>query len=95
MRQTEENLIKAVQELCDGTPSNDTISFLRGLDRELTAVPENAAVTYLFGKRFDVQMYNQMMLDEMPGEQKVFLSDDEGISRFNCDTLKCKKRISS
>ena len=62
---------------------------------ELTAVPENAAVTYLFGKRFDVQMYNQMMLDEMPGEQKVFLSDDEGISRFNCDTLKCKKRISS
>ena len=75
VRQTEPDLIAAVNELCDGCPSPHTVAFLRSLDRPL---PEQMNPTFLFGTRFDADVINQEMVEEMPGPAISFKSIDEG-----------------
>ncbi|KAK3091790.1 hypothetical protein FSP39_022639 [Pinctada imbricata] len=72
----ESPLIKAVHELCDGRPSEETIQFLRSLDRPLNASPED--ITRLYGTNFDACVVNQDMLEQMNGEMFSFKAKDKG-----------------
>jgi len=74
-RQREEDLIKAVHELCDGDPSNETLALMCSLDRPL---PEDNDVTRLYGTNFDVNYVNHDMLDDMEGEYFTFRATDKG-----------------
>ncbi|XP_062600182.1 uncharacterized protein LOC134261804 [Saccostrea cucullata] len=87
IRQSEPDLIRAVNELCDGSPSAETVALMRSLDRPL---PCNSSPTFLFGTRFDVAFINQEMLEDMPGNAVCFKSQDEGDIRhlFRCDAPK-------
>ena len=66
-----------MNELCNGRPSEETVQFLRSLERPLDAPSEE--ITRLFGTNFDTCVINQDMLEEMPGEMFFFKSKDEGI----------------
>lgn len=69
-------MIRAVNELCDGSPSEETIQFLRSLDRPLNVPDEE--VTKLFGTNFDTCVINQDILEELAGEMVCFKAKDEG-----------------
>ena len=79
MRQNEADLITAVHELCDGTPSEETIVLLKSMDRPL---PENINATCLCGTNFDVNYINNEQLEDMAGKELVFKAKDEGMSVF-------------
>lgn len=77
MRQSEFLLIRAVNKLCDGSPSEETMQFLSSLDRPLKVPDEE--VTKLFGTNFDTCVINENILEELPGEKFCFKAKDEGI----------------
>lgn len=70
-------LIRAVKELCDGSPSEETMQFLSSLDRPLKVPDEE--ITKVFGTYFDTCVINQDILEELPGEMFCFKAKDEGI----------------
>ena len=76
VRQHEQVLITAVNELCDGFPSKETVEFLRGLQQPLNVPIEN--VTRLFGTNFDAQYINHVTLEAMEGDVVVHKSKDDG-----------------
>ncbi|XP_062616249.1 uncharacterized protein LOC134277961 [Saccostrea cucullata] len=80
VRQSEPLLIKAVNELCDGEPSEETVQFLRSLDRSIDAPAQE--VTKLFGTNFDASVINQDTLEEMPGATFHYKATDEGEVRM-------------
>lgn len=65
-----------MNELCDGKPSQETIQFLRSLDRPLDAPPED--ITRLYGTNFDTCVVNQDMLEQMDGEMVSYKAKDKG-----------------
>ncbi|VDI08317.1 Hypothetical predicted protein [Mytilus galloprovincialis] len=75
IRQNEADLIKAVLELCDGSPSVETVVLLQSLDRPL---PDIIKITSLYGTNFDVNFINHEKLEELAGEEFVFKAKDEG-----------------
>ncbi|CAC5371593.1 PIF1 [Mytilus coruscus] len=75
IRQNEADLIKAVHELCDGSPSEETVALLKSLDRPL---PDNTKITSLYGTNFDVNFINHEKLEDLAGEEFVFKAKDEG-----------------
>jgi hypothetical protein len=74
IRQTEPDLAKAVQELCDGSPTEATIQLLRSL----TVMVPNENTIRLYGTNFDSRYMNEDLLDKMEGESQVFKAKDEG-----------------
>ncbi|XP_045177826.2 uncharacterized protein LOC123537946 [Mercenaria mercenaria] len=76
IRQKEQDLAKAVEELCDGSPSDATIDLLGSLS-DNPDVPQEG-LTRLYGTNFDVRFVNEEMLDELEGEVEVFKAKDEG-----------------
>ena len=74
IRQKDPELIRAINELCSGTPSEETERFLRSLQRPLSLPPE----TRLVGTNFDADYINTTLLDDMPGEVSTYKSIDEG-----------------
>ena len=80
-RQSEEKLIKSVNELEKGTHRKGTNEFLSTLDRPLE-YENHADVVKLFAKNDDVDLYNYQILMSMEGELKIFESADTGDERF-------------
>ena len=76
MRQDEAELIRAVNQLCDGNPDQQTEDFLRSLSRPLA---DDTGVLRLFGTNFDTAYVNQISLDAAPGREYTFKSKDEGL----------------
>lgn len=71
-------MIRVINELCDGNPTEETEEFVKSLDRPLQNIPNND-IQYLFGTNFDVEFMNQEKLDELiPGPPKYFRSLDTG-----------------
>lgn len=68
-----------MNELCDGKPSQETIQFLRSLDRPLDATPEY--ITRLYGTNFDTCVVNQDMLEQMDGEMVSYKAKDKAKSK--------------
>ncbi|XP_071143980.1 uncharacterized protein [Mytilus edulis] len=84
-------LIKAVNQLCDGMPDEQTVSFLKQLDRPLN-VP-NHEVTKLFGTNFDAQFINHEMLEEIDEDLVVYKAEDEGNVRILRDCVAPKSLL--
>ena len=75
MRQTDATLVKAINQLCDGCPDEETEQFLKSLSRPLQ---EDLNVCRLFGTKFDAAYINQVYLDAAPGDPVTFRAHDEG-----------------
>ncbi|XP_061171689.1 uncharacterized protein LOC133181165 [Saccostrea echinata] len=75
-RQHEKELVDAIHQLCDGSPTPETLAFCSSLDRPL--FPPNAQPTLLYGTNFDVSYVNHVMLEDMEGEEIKFEAVDEG-----------------
>ncbi|VDI26224.1 Hypothetical predicted protein [Mytilus galloprovincialis] len=76
VRQHEVLPIKAVNQLCDGMPDDQTVDFLKQLDRPLN-VPSND-ITRLYGTNFDAQYMNQIILEDLEEELVVYKGEEEG-----------------
>ena len=74
MRQDEPDLINAVNELCDGSPSQPTVDLMKNLARPL----EEVNPTLLFGTRLDVDIVNHDKLYQLQGQQINFKAEDSG-----------------
>ena len=77
MRPIEVTLIRAVNQLCDGMPSEETGQLMISLERPLDIPAQQ--ITRLFGTHFDARYVNQVMLEEIDEEMLVFRAEDEGI----------------
>ena len=76
VRQHEEDLIKAINEFCDGTPSKETLKLVEELKRPLPADVCDKAL-YIFGTNFDVNFFNYDKLSKLPGNMKIYQSKDK------------------
>ena len=74
-RQKERDLIMAINELCDGIPSPSTDSLMRRLKRPLI---DDTDAVFIFGTNFEVDFFNHMKLDALPGNPVLFPSTDSG-----------------
>ena len=74
-RQSEAELIKCINNLELGNPSEETIAFLNSLDRPL---PNENEATQLFARNFDVDIFNYYKIQNLPGEMKTYRATDEG-----------------
>ena len=75
IRQREKKLIDAVNELCEGKPSLQTLRLVTSLSRPLESYMN---AVFIFGTNFDVNFYNHVKVDELPGFQFIFDSEDSG-----------------
>lgn len=81
-----------MNELCDGKPSQETIQFLRSLDRPLDAPPED--IIRLYGTNFDTCVVNQDMLEQMVGEMVSYKAKDKGTKQsLKHNKLLCKGNL--
>ena len=74
IRQNEMDLITAVQELSDGTPSIHTEQLLKDLSRPI--VDSNNAL-YIFGTNKDCDYLNELKLDELHGVKRTYIAEDD------------------
>ncbi|CAC5383693.1 PIF1 [Mytilus coruscus] len=81
VRQYEQKLVEAVNQLCNGSPSAETEEFLKSLDRPLPNVNEHDDhnIKYLFGTNFNTEYMNIEKLEEnIQGAATYFKSVDSG-----------------
>ncbi|KAK3103764.1 hypothetical protein FSP39_021721 [Pinctada imbricata] len=95
VRQDEPDLVKAVNELCNGSPSPESLNLLRSLSNPL---PANVDVVKLYGINFDNIAMNQDCLDNLGGQQYTFKATDEGpesshIQKFQEENVQLKKSL--
>ncbi|XP_048258237.1 uncharacterized protein LOC125383642 [Haliotis rufescens] len=75
VRQAEADLIVAINELCNGRPSEETHTLMKNLNRPLNT---NKRPTLLFGTNFDVEYENQMALHEDGENIRCYRALDSG-----------------
>ena len=80
MRQNELDLIKAVNELCNGNPSKDTEDLLRSLKRPLSDYTD---AVYIFGTNQDCDFLNDMELDKIDSPKRKYTAIDDGKLNFS------------
>ena len=73
-RQQEADLIRAVNELCVGNPSDEMEKLMEKLSRPLQD-PTDAV--HIFGTNLDVDFYNHQQLALVPGNQRIHQSTDK------------------
>ena len=71
--QTEIDLIKAINELCDGRPIPSTVKLIKSLKHPMQSTQRTV---HMFGNNFDVEMFNYDSLDKLPTPQKTYQSED-------------------
>ena len=76
MRQCQKDLIKGINEFCDGTPSLETLKLVEELKRPLPADVCDKAL-YIFGTNFDVNFFNYDKLSKLPGNMKIYQAKDK------------------
>ena len=80
VRQNEADLITAVNELCNGTPSQTTENLLHSLKRPLM---DYSDAVYISGTNQDCSYLNELKLDKIESaEVKYYAIDDEEASVF-------------
>ena len=75
VHQEEQDLIKAINEFCNGTPSKETLELVDKLKRPLPDDKKDDA-TYIFGTNFDVNFFNYDKLSKLPGNMKIYEAKD-------------------
>ena len=66
--QDKENYIKAINELCSGHPSVETVTFLKSLNWPIVT---DRNMEFIFGTRFDVDMFNHDKLQQIQGNMSI------------------------
>ena len=69
LRQKENDLIQAVNELCESSPSEGTMKLLEGLSNEIN-LPEGERLVKLHGTNFDVDFVNTDALQAFQNHMK-------------------------
>lgn len=78
-RQTENELISCVNSLAKGTVSSITTNYMKSLERNIN---ETENTIYLFSRNYKKNLYNHDELKSMPGNLKVYESENEGDSFY-------------
>ena len=95
-RQKDVQLIKAINELCVGSPSRITLDLVRSLKRPL---PEDCDPTYIYGTNADANYQNELCLEKVPGNSRTYYSRDKGKTKhlrkcqspkYLCLKINCK-----
>ena len=73
-RQQEVDLIKAVNELCIGKPSEQTEKLMESLSRPLQ---DGSDAVHIFGTNLDVDFYNHQQLAKLQGNRRIYQSSDK------------------
>ena len=76
VRQCEQDLIKAINEFCGGSPSHKTLKLVEDLKRPLSADVHDKTL-FIFGTNFDVSFFNYDKLSKLPGNMKVYQAKDK------------------
>ena len=66
----------AIGELARGVISDDTIGFIKSLDRPLDVCPSQKTV--LYATNFNVWRHNKEQIHAMPGDLFVYEAEDKG-----------------
>ena len=74
-RQNEMDFIRAINDLCEGTLSPRTHQLLLSLKRP---IDPSLNPIYIFGTNYDVDFFNYMTLEKLPGNEHLFTSEDNG-----------------
>ena len=74
-RQKELDFIRAINDLCEGNLSPRTHQLLSSLSRP---IDPNLKPLYIFGTNYDVDFFNYMTLDTLPGEEHLYTAEDNG-----------------
>ncbi|KAK3100053.1 hypothetical protein FSP39_013962 [Pinctada imbricata] len=90
-RQDDPLLVKAVNELEQGTPSTETIAMMQSLARPLADEQREKAI-HLFARNDDVLLYNYKKIQSEPGQLFVFKSSDDG-DRHYLDKIPAPKQL--
>ena len=79
VHQDKDNYIKAINELCSGHPSGATVTFLKSLNRPIVT---DKNTEYIFGTRFDIDMFNHDKLQEIQGDMWILRCTDKGRKKY-------------
>ena len=79
--QNEADLIAARNELCDGTPSDETKKLMKSLQGPLPQDLQSKAI-YIFGTNFDVNFHNCEQLSKLVGAMKIYNANDRGPVKY-------------
>ena len=74
-RQKDVAFINAVNEICRGVPSEQTLKLIEGLKRPLDNYD---GAVFIFGTNFDCNYFNHMKLMELQDREFTFRSSDKG-----------------
>ena len=86
-RQLDGQLITSVNEIERGEPSQQTIDYVKSLER---GIPVSDKTMFLFSTKLKANLYNHDRLKAMPGETKIYRSNDEGDS-YNLNKFQAPK----
>ena len=75
--------MRAINELCNGTPSEDTIQLMHCLDRPL---PENVEKVRLCGTNFEINYVNHEFLESEDGPVFTYKAKNEGTTQAYSNT---------
>jgi hypothetical protein len=90
VRQDEPNLIQAIHELSSGEVSNETIQFVKGLNRPSQATVEGHDLVKLFSINYESEIENALAIHEADGQESVFTAEDSG-ERKHLDKIRVPK----
>ena len=75
LRQNELDLINAINELCEGTPSATTHALMRSLKRPVVSQDKKV---YIFGTNYEVDFFNIMTVLNIQSNERIFTAHDTG-----------------
>jgi len=80
MRQHENLLICAVNDLASGHVTANTLAFMGSLNRPLSINPQN--VVRLCSLNAEVALHNAHMMEEVRSKQCTYMADDNGEDKY-------------
>lgn len=91
-RQSEVALVKAVNELEAGYPSDETNALISKLSRP---IPISDETVFLFGTNFEVNCHNSQQFVGQPGDSHAYTAQDKGdvklLDKLNVPKILCLK----
>lgn len=79
VRQSEKEFTQAINELCEGGVSQQSIDLMKFLSRPLSP---NADPVYIFGTNLDIDVFNYDKLGAIPGPAKIYHAVDDGDRKY-------------
>ena len=89
-RQTEPQLIKAIEEVSTGFVTTDTCDYIHKFSLPLQDI-DNSTPVKLFSTNNQVDDYNHDHILNFPGQLHEFLSNDTGDKKYLKEVMACRK----